>query len=59
MFDAQIKVMNEKRKITRKYISDLYWDYDRLSTSGQKTLDTLAELYGVQFEEEVKGEVDG
>ena len=55
MFDAQIKVMNEKRKITRKYISDLYWDYDRLSTSGQKTLDTLAELYGVATEEETNG----
>jgi hypothetical protein len=59
MYDAQIKLINEKRKITRKYISDLYWDYDRLSSSGQETLDTLAELYGVPTEEEVKGEVDG
>ena len=57
MYDAQIKLINEKRKITRKYISDLYWDYDRLSSSGQETLDTLAELYGVSTEEEVKGEV--
>lgn len=54
MYDAQIKLINEKRKITRKYISDLYWDYDRLSSSGQETLDTLAELYGVPTKKKYK-----
>ena len=58
MFDAQIKLINEKRRLSWKYISDLYWDYDRLSSSGQETLDKLAKLYGVPTEEEVKGEVN-
>ena len=39
-----------------KCIVDLYWDYDRLSSSGQETLDKLAKLHGVATEEEVKGE---
>ena len=46
------------RKKTVKCIVDLYWDYDRLSSSGQETLDKLAKLYGVPTEEEVKGEVN-
>ena len=43
-------------KKTVKCIVDLYWDYDRLSSKGQETLDKLAKLYGVPTEEEVKGE---
>ena len=39
-----------------KCIVNLYWDYDRLSSSGQETLDKLAKLHGVATEEEVKGE---
>lgn len=41
----------DKKKIV-ELIVDLYWDYDRLSSSGQETLDKLAKLHGVQFEEE-------
>jgi len=55
MFDEQIKLISEKRKLSWKYISDLYWDYDRLSTSGQETLDRLAKLHGVANEEETNG----
>ena len=54
MFDEQIKLIDEKRKLSWQYISDLYWDYDRLSSSGQETLDKLAKLHGVKFEGEVK-----
>ena len=36
---------NEKKLI--KYISDLYFDYDRLSSSGQETFDKIADLLGV------------
>ena len=36
---------NEKKLI--KYISDLYFDYDRLTSSGQKTFDKIADLLGV------------
>jgi len=56
MFDEQIKLISEKRKLSWKYISDLYWDYDRLSSSGQETLDKLAKLHGVATKEEVKEE---
>jgi hypothetical protein len=59
MFDEQIELIKEKRKLSWQYISDLYWDYDRLSSSGQETLDKLAKLHGVATQEEVKGEVDG
>ena len=52
MFDEQIKLISEKRKLSWKYISDLYWDYDRLSSSGQETLDKLGKLFGVATEEE-------
>jgi len=55
MFDEQIKLISEKRKLSWKYISDLYWDYDRLSSSGQETLDRLAKLHGVANEEETNG----
>lgn len=48
----------DKKEIV-KCIVNLYWDYDRLSSSGQETLDKLAKLHGVPTEEEVKGEVDG
>ena len=36
---------NEKKLI--KYISDLYFDYDRLSSSGQETFDKIADLLDV------------
>ena len=28
-------------------IDDLFWDYDRMSSSGQETLDKLAKLVGL------------
>jgi hypothetical protein len=52
MFDEQIELIKEKRKLSWQYISDLYWDYDRLSSSGQETLDKLGKLFGVATEEE-------
>ena len=52
MFTAQIELIKEKRKLSWQYISDLYWDYDRLSSSGQETLDKLGKLFGVATEEE-------
>ena len=38
----------------KKYVSDLYWEYDRMSSSGQFTLDSLAKLYGVETEKEME-----
>ena len=49
-----IKLIDEKKNLTQKYITDLYWEYDRMSRSGQFTLDSLAKLYGVETEEENK-----
>ena len=41
---------NEKLK---KLVIDLYWDFDRLTSSGQETLEKLATLVGVPTEEEI------
>jgi len=38
---------NEKQKLI-KLIGDLLWDYDRLSSSGQKTINELCDLLGIQ-----------
>ena len=27
-----IKLVNEKKNLTLKYVSDLYWEYDRMSS---------------------------
>ena len=44
--------MNNTKHIC-KLVDDLYWDYDRLSTSGQETLDKLAKTLGLPTNEEV------
>ena len=42
------KLINEKQNITKSLISDLYWEYDRMSSSGQETLDKIAKKIGVE-----------
>ena len=32
----------EKELLIKKFIDDLYWEYDRMSSSGTETLDKLA-----------------
>ena len=49
-----IKLIDEKKNLTQKYITDLYWEYDRMSRSGQFTLDSLAKLYGVETNKEME-----
>ena len=44
--------MKKNEKI-QKLVTDLYWDFDRLSTSGQETLEKLAKMVGVPTEEEM------
>ena len=34
-------------------ITDLYWEYDRMSSSGQETLDQLAKLFGISNNEKL------
>ena len=47
---------NEKQVC--KLVDDLYWDYDRLSSSGQETLDELAKVLGLPTMEEVNKKRD-
>ena len=35
-----------------KCVADLYWEFDRMSSSGQETLEKLATLVGVATEKE-------
>jgi len=35
-------------------VEDLYWEYDRMSSSGQKSLDELAKLTGVPTAKELQ-----
>ena len=34
-------------------VEDMYWEYDRVSSSGQKPLDKIAKLVGVATEAEM------
>ena len=43
-----IKLINEKKNMTQKCVTDLYWEYDRMSSSGQFTLDSLAVLHNLE-----------
>ena len=46
-----MKNVSDKVKV-ENLIVDLFWDYDRMSSSGQETLDKLAELMNVPSERE-------
>ena len=48
------KLINEKKNLTENYVTDLYWEYDRMSSSGQDTLDKLAKLYGIETNQELE-----
>ena len=37
----------------REWVDQMYWDYDRLSRSGQDTLDKIAKKLGLPTEEEM------
>jgi hypothetical protein len=39
-------------KALQNKVNSMYWDYDRLSRSGQETLDEIATLVGLETEEE-------
>ena len=46
-----MKIKNNEK--LQKLVTDLYWDFDRLTSSGQETLEELATLVGVPTEEEM------
>ena len=41
------KMKSQEVKLVKKLVSDLYFDYDRLTSSGKETLDKVADLLGV------------
>ena len=41
-----------KSQIT-KLVVDLCWEYDRMSSSGQETLDKLCKVLGIETEKEI------
>jgi len=49
-----IKLIDEKKNFTQKYVTDLYWEYDRMSSSGQETLDKLAMWVSVETDAQLQ-----
>ena len=50
------------RKLVRytiEDISDLFWEYDRMSESGQETLDRLSRMYAMKYEQETQNLYEG
>ena len=51
------KILDENKafrllvEYTIKDLTDLGWDYDRMSTSGQQTYDRLSRMYAMKLEE--------
>ena len=43
-------------KELRELVDDMYWEYDRMSSSGKETLDKIANLVGVPTESEMNEE---
>ena len=43
------KNFKELVKYTIEDISDLFWEYDRMSSSGKETLDRLAKMYALDY----------
>ena len=46
-------------KYTIEDISDLFWEYDRMSSSGRETLDRLSRMYAMQYEQERNFQIYG
>ena len=40
-------------KELRELVDDMYWEYDRMSSSGKETLDKIAGILGLPTENEV------
>ena len=44
-------------KELRELVDDMFWEYDRMSSSGKETLDKIADLVGVPTESEMNEEI--
>jgi hypothetical protein len=38
----------------KELIADMYWEYDRMSSSGQETLDKIAKKIGVETNQQLE-----
>ena len=55
--DKLLEENDNFRKLVRytiEDISDLFWEYDRMSESGQETLDRLSRMYAMKYEQETQ-----
>ena len=46
--ETTLDEFEKELKILQKKVDQMYWDYDRLSRSGQDTLDDIAKLVGFE-----------
>ena len=53
------KKFKELVKYTIEDISDLFWEYDRMSSSGRETLDRMSRMYAMQYEQERNFQIYG
>jgi hypothetical protein len=42
----------------RNWVDQMYWDWDRMSSSGQETLDKIADKLGLETSKEVEARVE-
>ena len=42
----------------RTWVDQMYWDFDRLSSSGQETLDKIADKLGLETSKELETRVE-
>ena len=55
--ETTLDEFEKELKILQKKVDQMYWDYDRLSRSGQDTLDDIAKLVGLE-DAEVKKKLE-
>ena len=42
----------------KEWVDQMYWDFDRLSSSGQETLDKIAEKLGMETNADVESRIN-
>ena len=57
-FKQLVVTANAANKELKDLVDDLYWDYDRMSSSGQETLDKMAKLLGLPTFDDVENAND-
>ena len=58
MRDIVLPTASMREKELKDLVDDMYWDYDRMSSSGQETLDKMAKLLGLPTFDDVENAND-